>query len=225
MKQLLSSLLVITSLASFAHAQQAKVIKVKGQQAIVQFPPGTPPVVGEMIPVGGEAQTESGAHTGRGSRAHYLAAGGTIYFTNNSATSNSTTGFTLDGRYGWNQEIFEFGPLVTIAYESTTGSSSRKLAAGGFFDFNLVANKPGVPTVYGVGAYADFGQSSTTTGSTDQTSSLVDVFVGGNVKWFGLADNVALRGDAGFSLGRSSINGQATTNSGLLIKGALAFYF
>lgn len=228
MKHLLSSLLVLASmsLASVqAHADYAKVIKVKGQQAIVQFPPGTPPVVGEMVPVGDSAQTEGGSHSGRGSRAHLLAVAGSIFFTNNSATSNSTTGFRLQGRYGWNQEVFEFGPLAELDYSSTTGQSSRTLLGGGFFDFNFVPNKPGIPTIYGVGATADVGQVSTTTGSTDVSSSQFDLFVGGNVKWFGLSENVALRGDAGFSMSRTSVNGTATTNSGLLIQGGLAFYF
>jgi hypothetical protein len=227
MKHLLSSLLVLASMsvASLAHAQQAKVIKVKGQQAIVQFPNGVPPVVGEMIPVGGsEVQTETGAKP-RGSRAHVLAVAGQIYFTNNSATSNSTTGFKLRGSYGWNQEIFEFGPLAELDYASTTGQSSRTLLGGGFFDFNFVPNKPGVETVYGVGATADAGQQTTTTGSTDLTSSEFDLFAGANAKWFGLSDNVALRADAGFQMVRTSVNGQATTNSGLQILAGLSFYF
>lgn len=213
------------SFGSLAHAQQAKVIKVKGQQAIVQFPPGTPPVVGEMIPVGGSAVNEGGGTSGRGSRAHLLAVSGQISFTNNSATSNSTTGFTVQGRYGWNQEIFEFGPLAQIGYTSTTGKSTRTLLGGGFFDFNFIPNKPGVQTVYGVGATADFGQFSETTGSVETSTSLLEIFAGGNIKWFGLSENVALRGDAGFQLARSSVNGANTTNSGLLIMAGLAFYF
>ena len=228
MKHLLSSLLVMASMSvgSLAHAaSQAKVIKVKGQQAIVQFPPGVPPVVGEMLPVGGSAEVEGGGTSGRGSRAHLLAVAGQISFSNNSATSNSTTGFSVQGRYGWNQEIFEFGPLAQISYSSTTGESNRTLVAGGFFDFNLIPNKPGTQIVYGVGATADLGQRSRTLASVDTTYSIFDMFAGGNVKWFGLSENVAIRGDAGFSLARTSINGTNTTDSGLLILGGLSFYF
>ena len=49
--------------------------------------------------------------------------------------------------------------------------------------------------------------------------------MGGNLKWFGLADNVALRGDAGFDYARTSGNNQTTTETGLLLKAGLAFYF
>jgi hypothetical protein len=227
MKHLLSSLLVLASMSvgSLAQAQQAKVIKVKGQQAIVQFPNGVAPVIGEMIPVGGEAVSERGEKSSRASREHLLAIIGSIYFFNNSATSNSTTGFSAQGRYGWNLETFEFGPLGEIDYSSTTGQSDRTLLGGGFFDFNFVPNKPGNEMIYGVGATADIGQVSSTKASIESTTSQFDLFAGGNLKWFGLSDNVALRGDAGFSMTRTTFNGQNTTISGLLIKGGLAFYF
>jgi hypothetical protein len=235
MKHLLSPLLVLATISlaslSLANAQQAKVIKVKGQQAIVQFPPGTPPLVGEMLPVGGSAQTEDGAPRGRGSRGHLLGLSGNVSFksskteTGSTSTSSNTTSFGVDGRYGWNEEIFEFGPLATLSYSSTTGQSSRTLGAGGFFDFNLVPNRPGTPIVYGVGATASFGQATQTIANQDTTFSLIDVFAGGNIKWFGLSENVAIRGDAGLDYLRTSGNNSTTTDTAFQIRAGLAFYF
>lgn len=218
------------SAGNLAHAQQAKVIKVKGQQAIVQFPPGTPPVVGEMLNVGGSAQSEEGGSTGRGSRAHSLAVSGNISFASVKTdkpveTSSNVTSFEIAGAYGWNQEIFEFGPLVSIGYSSTTGRTGRTLLAGGFFDFNLIPNRPGTPVVYGVGATASFGQDSQTIANVDTTTSLLNFFAGGNVKWFGLSENVAIRGDAGLNYSRNSGNNSTTTEMALQIKAGLAFYF
>lgn len=227
MKHLLSSLLVLTLVlvGSLALADQAKVIKVKGQQAIVQFPNGVTPVVGEMLPVGGEAVSESGQRGSRASRKRLVAVVGSIGFFNNSVTSNSRTTFDFQGRYGWNLEILEFGPLAQINYSSETVFSSRTILGGGFFDFNFKANKPGVELVYGVGGYGDAGQYSQTLAAQDSSYAQYDLFVGGDLKWFGLSDNVALRGDAGFNLQKTSPNGQGTTLSGLLLKAAIAFYF
>ena len=196
----------------------------------MQFPPGTPPVVGEMLPVGGSAQTEAGTPTGRGSRTHLLSLSGSVVFKSVKtdqpvATSNNVTTFDLQGAYGWNQEIFEFGPLAELSYTSTNGISTRVLSAGGFFDFNLVPNRPVTPIVYGVGATGSFGQSSQTVANQDTTFTVMNVFAGGNVKWFGLSENVALRGDAGLNYYRSSGNSSTTTETGLLIRAGLAFYF
>ncbi len=213
------------SVSSLAHAQQAKVIKVKGQQAIVQFPNGVAPVVGEMIPVGSETVNEAGEKRSRASRKHLLAVVASIGFSNNSVTSNSKTTLGAQGRYGWNLETLEFGPLVDMSYTSESGTSFRTILGGGFFDFNFVPNKPGTEFIYGVGAYGDLGQYSQTIAAVDTSYSQYDLFAGGNVKWFGLSDNVALRSDAGFNFQRTSPGGQATTVSGLLLKAAVSFYF
>lgn len=227
MKHLLSTLLVVASVASLSQAQEAKVIKVKGQQAIVQFPNGTAPVVGEMIPVGGEAKTEDGGHRARGSRDHLLALAGEIDFTNNSATSTSTTTFNIQGRYGWNQEIFEFGPLAGFLYTSTNGLSTRTIYGGGFLDFNFVPNKPGNDFIYGVGVTGDFSQGTTSVSNgSDQTTSYFELFAGGNIKYFGLSENVALRADAGFDFKKNSgLNGQSSNDVGLKILAGIAFYY
>jgi len=220
------SLLVIT-VGSIASAQEAKVIKVKGQQAIVTFPNGVKPQVGQMINLGGGAVNGEEAGVGTGSRSTTLGLTGDLSILSDSASSSTITSLSLFGRYGWNNETMEFGPIGQIAYTSYTNYSSRTLAAGGFFDFNFVPNKSGVRMVYGVGGDARFGQSSTQIASTpESTSTVMDFFVGGNVKYFGWSDSTAIRADAGLEYDRTTpSSGSASTRTGLDVRLGLQFYY
>jgi len=132
MKQLLIALLVLGN-GSFCLAQKAKVIKVKGLQAIVQFPKGSPPEPGQTIDLGGgdsgggnngDISTDFG-DSGRiagstGPRRHLLGISG-IFGAVNTSTSGggssiNTTLFNVEGRYGWNAVEMEYGPLAEIEY-------------------------------------------------------------------------------------------------------------
>ena len=100
------------------------------------------------------------------------------------------------------------------------------IAGGGFFDFNFIPNKSGVRMVYGVGADAQFGQASTQISSASETTSTVmEFFVGGNVKYFGFADNVAIRGDIGLEYDRTTVSSTTTTVTGLDARLGLSFYY
>src|SRR5687768_15285827 len=113
MKHLLIALLVFSS-GSICFAQQAKVVKVKGQQAIVQFPKGTEPYAGQMIEVGGGgggASSDGGGDTGGGSsggggggsRKNLLGVSGELSMLSQSPSgggaSVSTTSLSFAGRY------------------------------------------------------------------------------------------------------------------------------
>ena len=231
MKHILAFLLVL-GVGGSAFAQQAKVIKVKGQQAIVQFPSGSKPQVGQIIDVGGGSYDEEGgggggAGVGNKSRGRLLGVSGELSFLNDSTTSKSTTTISITPKYGWNTGAMEFGPQGTISLVSGDGFSRRTLAAGGFFDFNFVPNDIGQTLIYGVGGSAEIGQESSSIGSgPDSTSTVMRLFAGGNVKWFGLSDSWALRGDAGYDYARTSPNvGSASTNSGIKVKVGIATYF
>lgn len=226
MKYILMSLLMFT-VGSVSFAQEAKVIKVKGQQAIVTFPSGVKPQVGQTIDLGGGGVSGESAGVGTGSRNNVIDVSGEFSIMNNSSTSQTTTALSLSGRYGWNMETMEYGPIVGLAYESAPGSSSRTLAAGGFFDFNFTPNKSGVRGVMGVTGDAQFGQISQQIASTaESTSTVMNFFVGGTYKYFGFADNVAIRGDAGLEYDRTTpSSGTASTSTGLMTRLGLSFYY
>jgi len=215
------------SLSFTSSAQAQRIIKVKGQQAIVQFPPGITPTVGETLSTGGSsAPVDNGAGShGSGSRDHSLTLLVNDLGVYSSSAGGSRTIFDLSGSYGWNMHTMEFGPIVTINYVSKPGETDRTLTGGGFFDFNFVPNVVGQSLIYGVGAQAQFGQTTMTIGSFDNSFTALELGLMGTVKWFGLSDHVCLRADAGFDMQRSGTSSGTTTLTGLLVRGGLAGYF
>lgn len=222
---LLAVLVALAILPGQARAQQAKVLKVQGKKAIVQFPDDVKPRVGQLIEVGaGSSEVSMAAGHGTGSRE--MIVGGSASFSSLTTSSSSTSTSTLDlsGRYGWNKGEMEYGGLGTFYYTSTTGSSSRTIGAGGFFDYNVVPNAPGTELVYGAGGEAIYAMVSTTVGSAETSATTLRFQGGGQMKWFPFGNTVAVRGDLVY---RFQQNGGTTssTTSGLVALGGLYVYF
>lgn len=213
--------------ATTASAQQAKVVKVSGKKAIVQFPDDVRPKVGQMIDLGGGGGESSsgGGGGGDGSRAMIIGGSAELSSLSSSGSSSSTTTLGVTGRYGWNGGDMEYGPLGTITYVSATGSSARVLEVGGFFDYNLIANNPGTDLVYGLGAEGKFGSTSATVGNAETTGSRMTFQGGGQLKWFPLGNSVAIRGDAVYRYISTSSGGVSSNTSGLVVQGGFYVYF
>jgi hypothetical protein len=192
-----------------AEAQEARVIKVQGKKAIVQFDDGYKPKVGEIL--GGEGG-DSGGGGSSGGRDTIL--GGSAEFS------------SLAVRYGWNAVDMEYGPIGSFSYATASSSSSRAIGVGGFFDYNLVPNKVGNDMVYGLGAMGTYVTTTTTTGSVESNSSTMKFELGGQVKWFALGNSVAIRGDGVYSYEQiTPASGTSTTRSGFVMRGGLYVYF
>jgi hypothetical protein len=213
-----------------AEAQQAKVIKVQGRKAIVQFPDDARPRAGQMIDLsgGGAVSMAGGDSSVRSTGARGMIVGGSAELSSltPSGSSTSVTRFGVEGRYGWNTGIMEYGGLATVAYTSTTGSSSRTLSAGGFFDYNLVPNTPGTEIVYGGAVLARFGSIGSTAGSAEVTGTVMDLELGGQLKWFPLGTSVAVRGDLLYRIESVSDTVKASAaGGGIVAKGGFYIYF
>ncbi|MDZ4084401.1 MAG: hypothetical protein U1E10_15765 [Bdellovibrionales bacterium] len=211
--------------SSDASAQQAKVVKVSGKKAIVQFPDDARPRVGQMIDLGGGGGESSSGGGGSDSRAMVIGGSAELKNESTSGSSSSTTSLAVTGRYGWNAGDMEYGGLGTLTYASATGSSARVLEAGGFFDYNLVANTPGTELVYGLGAEGKFGSTSATVGNAETTGSRMTFQGGGQLKWFPLGNSVAIRGDAVYRYISTSSGGVSSNTSGLVVQGGFYIYF
>jgi hypothetical protein len=234
MTQHLVLLLVgLMSFPAFA-GPQARVIKTKGNQAIVQFPSGEKPRVGQVIDIGGDngPDAEPGEKIGTGERTHSLTVSGELSIGQSSTSGGSSdsseteTAISITGRYGWNKETWEAGPLGTFSMTTGGSTTTRVILVGGFYDWNLVPNRPGTVFVYGLGGYGEFGQEALTpSGGTETSATRMSFFGGGNMKWFGLSENVAVRADAGLGYDRTAAS--AITTTWLGVKGilSLAFYY
>lgn len=221
----LAVLVALTVLPGAVEAQQAKVLKVQGKKAIVQFPDDVKPRVGQLIEVG-TASSEGSLTAGHGTGSREMIIGGSASFSSLTTSSSSASTSTLDlsGRYGWNKGEMEYGGLGSFYYTSTTGSSSRTIGAGGFFDYNAIPNLSGTELVYGAGAEAIYAMISTTVGSAETSATTLRLQGGGQMKWFPFGNTVAVRGDLVY---RYQQNGGTTssTTSGLVALGGLYVYF
>lgn len=215
---------------SVSQAQQAKVVKVQGRKAIVQFPDDIKPKVGQTFDVGGGVSMGGGG--GNGSRAMIVGGSAELSSLTTSTSSTSATALAVSGRYGWNKGQMEYGGIAGLTYSSSPGTSSRLLEVGGFFDYNMDPNDPGVEMVYGFGGLAKLGSAAATTGNTESTGMKMTFEGGGQLKWFPFGNSVAVRGDAVYRF--ISNNGQALTGSatntsntvtGFVIYGGLYVYF
>lgn len=210
-----------------ANAQTAKVVKVSGKKAIVQFPDDARPRVGQTIDLSGGGGGDMGGGGGGGSRATII--GGSAALSNLTTTlgSNSASETKLDvsARYGWNMGVMEYGAVAGFSYESEPATSKRILSAGGFFDYNLVPNTVGTMLVYGLGAEGTFGSTSDTTASNTTSGTSLTLQAGGQMKWFPLGNDVAIRGDFVYSYNSIPEAGTSRTISGFVVQGGLYVYF
>ena len=211
-----------------AFAQQAKVLKVQGRKAIVQFPEDSRPRVGQMLDIGGPVSIDGGAGKSHATGDRAMIIGGSAELSNLTpkGASSSATRLGLDGRYGWNKGEMEYGAVAGITYYSTTASSNRHLEVGGFFDYNLVPNTPGTEIVYGGAAVAKFGSLSSSAGNNAISGTLRTLEVGGQWKWFPLGNTVAVRGDVLYRIESVSDTVKAmATGSGLVAKAGFYIYY
>lgn len=210
----------ILLLTELAFGQTAKVLKVKGRNAVVAFPEGHEPEVGDTISL-----KKGGERTGTGSRDYTLGLSGSLAMISDSRTSKNTTTLAVDGRFGWNMAQYEAGPIGEFRYSTADDRSSRTLGLGGFFDFNFIPNVAGEELVYGAGVEGTYGQSTVTTASVENSSTEMAFFGGLFAKWFGLG-NFGVRGDAGYEYVRANTqSGTTVTSSGFLVKAGLQVYF
>lgn len=229
----LYSLCFVLALGFSLHAQEAKVLKAKGRRALIELAPGQSLQPGQIINLGSgddlsldSSSSRSPSSVSVGSREHSIGGSASLLMSSASTGTGSIsyTVLNVTGRYGWNKAKYEYGPEFSImnangSSASTTGSSAYSV--GGFFDFNFIPNVPGKSMTYGLGGNLDIGSTS----SGGNSSSLLDLFAGGNLKWFPLGNSVALRGDVGLNYVRTSGNNATITDTGLLAKAGFEIYY
>lgn len=230
MFKILASVTAVVGLfvSTHAFAQQAKVLKVQGRKAIVQFPEESRPRVGQVLEIGGPVSIDGGSRTSHATGDRAMIVGGSAELSNltSSGASSSATRLGLDARYGWNKGEMEYGAIGGVTYYSTAASSSRRLEVGGFFDYNLVPNTPGTEIVYGGAALGKFGSLSSSAGNNEISGTLMTLEIGGQLKWFPLGNTVAVRGDLLYRIESVSDTVKAmATGSGLVAKAGFYIYY
>jgi hypothetical protein len=186
-----ASLIFSLILASFSQAADKAVVQqMKGRRAILQFEKDIPFSVGQKVYITSEDGTELGIvkelrnPLERKNSISLAATMGSV-----STKPKPTSIFSLQGRYGWNMERFELGPLVNLTYNKTGSAEVSTYEFGGFFDFNMIPNRAGEDIVWG-----PYGEVSAGTMKYGTASGSLTSFTGGAfVKLFLLSPDLAVR--------------------------------
>ncbi len=213
-----------------------EVKQIRGQQAIVEFPPGLTPERGQQLvlksqleedamveaPLQPVVKVEAADSVDRtGPRNSVIGLGFNFSSLKPKGADEATTNLNLSARYGWNLGLMEMGGLLTFETESGGGDSSSEIGLGGFFDFNFIRNQEPNRLIPGFGLSLAFLQSSPSGQDSLTGFSAHPEFY---LKWFMLGTPAALRMGLGYEfrqLGEDS-SGEI---SGLVFNGGFSIYF
>jgi hypothetical protein len=205
------------AVTSFA-GERAVVQQMKGRRAIIQFEKDIPFSVGQAVYINSETGVELGV---RNDARNFLQRQNVVELSGGFSTTDTdpeTTIFTVSGRYGFNYGNYEFGGRASFKSTEAGSSERSEYTLGGFFDYNLVPNKPGEDFVYG--AYAELGIGNQKVGS--QNFSYTEIIGGGFLKWFVFSPVLAVRLNLFYQHAKPE-NGDASNTTG--ISWGLAHYF
>lgn len=204
----------------FAEAQKIKVDKIKGNKAIVTFSGDLN--AGDSFDLGSSSQSSGKGGAGNGPRNNLIGFSAGLSSLSYSAGGGSTSATVISatGKYGWNHGQTEYGFLGEFGSTSGGGVNTTYFGGGGFFDFDMVPNRPGVETVYGVGGQGKLGSAN----GGSSSYMYWEMIPSGFMKWFALKTSTCFRADLGLKY-RSENSSPTTTVSGLVMIVGLDHYF
>lgn len=176
--------------------QKIKVKKIKGNQAIVEFPSSMPLQMGEVYEVTPLDDLGAAAQADSESRNHLIDLSVNFSsYKSNAVGATQSSSFSASGRFGFNYGNFEWGPVAQVISTTSLSVTSSSYLGGLFADYNLIPNTAGEVFIYGLGAVANGGVA--TSSGTNTTSYAY--YLGPFVKWFPFANSIGLRFDADYS--------------------------
>ncbi len=217
MKYVILILFYFSGSYSFA-AERAVIQQMKGKRAIVHFEKDIPFSVGQKVYLNSENGTEIGVRKELRNpleRKNSVTLAGELSSTDTSP--KATTTFAISGRYGFNEEQYEYGPIGVYAYSKATSEVSR-YEFGGFFDYNLIPNKPGEDFIWG-----GYGEATLGNVKVANSSQSLTVFTGGAfAKWFIFSPMLAVRANGFYS---NESQGSSTSSNTTGIELGISHYF
>ncbi len=197
--------LLVFQLAGLAFSQGAlattgKVIKSKGKKVLVELPIDPRLQPGDTIELDTlELRSPASSRSGAGGRHLTLGGstnGGELHFYSQNNGYPGSTLLSLNVRGGWNYTKYEYGPIALLNYLATDSNNSMTtIGVGGFFDWNLVPNAPGISDIYGFGGDIEIGSISVKTGAASSSTAGLVMNGGGFYKFFLFKSDTCLRFD------------------------------
>ncbi len=214
-------LLLITFLFGFSssiYATQITVKKVKGRQAIVES--NIPLDEGQTYELQKDQIAVDVNFSPVQQRKNSLQLGAELQSVSGSNVQDNR--INLTARYGWNFEIFEFGPMMTYQSVDLGAGTDSDFLGGGYFDYNLQKNRAPQIFLWGPTISAEFGAKQFKSGSS---ANIMNVDPGAFVSWFFANSSAALRAEVFYHYQKITTTTTDTSLSGFKSKAYLVFYF
>jgi len=207
-------------LGTSLHAEEIKVIKVKGRQAIIQSQ--IPLEEGQTYTIDGGAISQNPNYAGSFTqiRKNSLSLGLNLYSIKGDTVQENAIDFK--GLFGWNFDFFEFGPMLSYKSLDVGAGATQTVTGGAYFDFNIERNKAPQSFLIGPTASASFGVRNFPSGGS---ANILGFDIGGFLKWFLFNSSTALRFDLTYRYQKISSPTAEVAVSGFATTGYLSFYF
>lgn len=194
--------------------------KVKGKQAVIDY-------TGPLLESGKTYSIGQSDSSGRNENRSHFALLREISFSNlSSTTGNLSSGkvnrFSLIFGYGWNQESFEYAPLIGVTTLDAGNGATTVFSLGGIFDYNFQNNIPGNDSIWALSTELGYAKTNSANGSDSPVTT--QAYASGAWKWFTFGHSTCLRFDLGYQYSKTSGTTETTT-SGVAAKGSFAVYF
>jgi hypothetical protein len=218
MKTYLFLVPILFILSSTSQATQITVKKVKGRQAIVET--GLPLEEGQTYELQKDQIAVDVNFLPVQQRKNSLQLGAEFQSVNGSSVQDHRV--SLTARYGWNFELFEFGPMMTYQSVDLGAGTDSDFLGGGYFDYNFQKNRAPQIFLWGPTMSAEFGAKQFKSGAS---ANLMNLDPGAFVSWFFANSAAALRAEAVYHYQKITTTTTDTTLSGFKSKAYLVFYF
>lgn len=222
---LITSFLLFSTLhPSLALAQKIKVTKIKGKHAIIET--SIPLEEGQTYELQPEALSQNVDYKSNSFklRKNSLTLGTQLDLLRSETYQNNS--YSLQIRYGWNFSSFELGTFLNASSSDLGAGATTTILVGGYYDYNLVANRDPTKTIYGILSLLGTGSTSypsTSTAGGSSTSLVANI--GGFISYFIDDNSTALRGELYGIYQRINTTTQQNTIMGAGARGLLLFYF
>lgn len=204
-------------------AERVKVKRVKGNNAIIEST--VPLEEGQTYQLLPDSISEDVDYTSGVAkpRDNSLTLGTQLDFLK--SDTMESTNFSLQARYGWNFSTFEVGGVLGVDMQDAGSGATTTILAGGYVDYNLVANRPPHNAVYGPFVLAAFGSTQYPSSATGGSSTLLQANAGGFLSYFLSGTSTALRAEVYGVYQQVNTDAAQTSVTGGGARGLLLFYF
>lgn len=222
--------LLVILITQTVYAADFKVLKVKGNKAVIKVPSDVELSKGQILSTSTGEGDEDSSETSSVSRKYRV--GGSFDFNNFTKTTSSSASSSASAKlmglsilWGWNKKWAEYGPLFSYANEEAGSSKTTDMFIGGYFEYNLKPLQPTSKTVSSIGAQLGINQSKVDNDTATAQGSGTTMQIYYAYKMFNWNNSIAVIPSVGYKSETTDFKEYKYTTSGIYISAGLSTYF